>query len=182
MPTDRSLLRRTVLDLVEAVLPYVVHEDDDGYLAEIRRFLLEPQESYSVEELAGLWRIPRGDMENVYRDERLDWASAHPAEAERVRISWAEAVSTALAFHLVRPYDVERALGPDFNRVRPDSWRTIPVLIRLPAFITDALQSGGTISPSQTLAEHVERFILELFEGEHRRAFDAAQPRAADLR
>jgi len=168
-------------DVLEAVLPAVVEHDTESITA-IRRFLLEPQETYSVEDLAALWRIPSEDIRDIYHDELAGWAEAHPAQPGCLRVTRADAVGTGLMFNLLRPFDVERALGDDFNRVRPDSWRTVPVLIWLPRFIADALPSDVHHSSSQHLAEHVERFILELFEGEHTRAFAAAQQQPGEKR
>jgi len=158
----------TFIDLVDAILRDLLERDDD-YLASIRRLLLEPQESYSIAELAALWRIPWDDARDVYHDELLRRAQTHPEEGDCVRVEWAEAVGVGLEFHLLRPYDVERALGSEFSCVRPESWRTVPVLIRLPRYIVEALCRGCDGPATQTVAEHVERSMLELFEGEHRR-------------
>jgi hypothetical protein len=170
--TTLDALAAVLRDAIEAALPHVLREDEE-YLAAIRRFLLEPQETYRIEDLAALWRIPIGDVRDLYHDELARWSETHPAGALSLQIEWADAVGAGTTFHLLRPYDVERALGGDFNRVRPDAWRTIPVLVRLPRFIVETLQTDWQIGPAHEISERVEHFILELFEGEHRRAFEA---------
>jgi len=157
--------------LLEVALPHAL-DDDRGHLIDIRRFFLEPRESYSVGQLAALWRSSADDVRDLYHDELGD---ADADDPESSRIAWADAVGTSIAFNLLRPYDVERALGADFNRVRPDSWRTIPLLIHLPRFMVDALAFEGSLPCSnRTQSARLEQFLFALFPDEHRTTFAAA--------
>ncbi|MDP9192849.1 MAG: hypothetical protein M3P06_14200 [Acidobacteriota bacterium] len=133
--------------------------DGDGdHLAAIRRFFLQPQEWYSFEELAALWRVHPYDVRDIYHDQllRRDGSSA-------LRIAWADALGTSIAFNMLRPFDIERALGSDFVRVRPETWRTVPILVHIPRFIAEAIALDASIPPRLPLDVRIEQLIVELF-------------------
>lgn len=159
-----------VAELLEAVLTQTI-ELDDEHLSEIRRFFLEPKETYSLQELAALWQISVDDVRDVYHDEiaRVTTSngggSGEPGKA--LRIKWAKAMGTTVVFSLLRPFDVEQALGPDFMNVRSERWRTVPVLIRVPRFVADAFELDASIPRGLALAHRVERMLLDLFATEH---------------
>ena len=162
LPATLDRLAEAAGEIIEGILPDVLHDEQD--LANIRRFLLQPQDTYSIDELALVWRITRDEVSAIYHDELL----AHPGEPESLRIAWRNAVVTTVAFHLFRPFDIEVALGADFGRALSESWRTMPVLIRLPRAVVDAIENEPRIADRNDLAAHIEQFILQLFEEQHR--------------
>lgn len=138
--------------------------DDDGdHLAAIRRFFLQPQELYSLEELAALWRVHPDDVRDIYHDQLLRRAASNPDGTDSLRIAWADAVGTSVTFNILRPFDIERALGPDFTRARPETWQTVPILIHLPRFIAEAVALDASIPPRLPLDVRIEQLIVELF-------------------
>jgi hypothetical protein len=128
-----------------------------AHLAAIRRFFLERRETYSIEELAELWRVHQDDVRDVYHDEfRV------PDAASR-GIAWADAVGASIRFSMLRPIDVERALGLEFTRVRAENWRTVAIVIHLPKFITNALALQPSVPANLDIEVRVEQLVMELF-------------------
>ncbi|HJQ36234.1 MAG TPA: hypothetical protein VKB93_03755 [Thermoanaerobaculia bacterium] len=168
--TVRSL-HHVLRVILETVLPHVV-ADIHEYHAGIRRFFLEPHDTYTLDELAALWQISREDVDEILGHKLATWATDHPDDPDALRITWADALRTSLSYNFFRPIDVERALGADFGRVRPESWRTVPLLIHVPRFMVETLDFDGVMSPSgRTPAARVEQYLFDLFPGEHRMAF-----------
>jgi hypothetical protein len=167
---DASTAR--LAEVVEQILEEPVMdaiERDDAFLAEVRRFFLHPDERYSMEELAALWRITLDDARDIYFDEMAGGevsGNANSCEMRTERIEWANAMGTAVVFGLLRPFDVECALGAEFARVRSDRWRTVPVLIRIPRFVADALELEASIPQTLPLAHRIERILLDLCRNE----------------
>jgi len=131
---------------------------DLDHHAAIRHFFLHRQQSYSIAEIAALWRVAPEDVRDIHHDE-LSRSSNEAAQ----RISWVDVLDTSVSFSMLRPVDIERALGPDFALARPDAWRTAEVTIHLPRFITVALLSDAAIPPDLSLEVRVEQLILESF-------------------
>jgi hypothetical protein len=177
LPTDRSespeefdrvfdaalhRLGELLTRFIEIALRFAV-EDDDDYLRDLRTFYLRPRENYSIEELAAIWRTSCEQVRDVFHDEIDRWADAHPDAADAPLISWREAADANDAFAIARAFDVERALGDHFSRVRAPGWRTVPLLLHLPRFIIDAISSEAGTPSDRTLAACVERFVLDSF-------------------
>lgn len=137
-------------------------------LSSIRRFFLEPGDAYSFTDLARLWRVDAEQVREIFSDGSNAQEVEDPAAAT---VAWVDALGTGVAYNLLRPYDVERALGAEFRRFRPEAWRTVPVLLHLPAFVAAAIASDAFLQPALTLPEQVEQFVLECFRREHRGSF-----------
>lgn len=127
------------------------------HLSAIRRFFLQPQERYTVAELARLWKVHPDDVRDVLHDELTRTSSPEPP------IAWADAVGASVAFRMLRPLDIERALGLDFSRVRPDTWRTVSVVVHLPKFVTDAVANEPSLPADLPLELRLERALIELY-------------------
>lgn len=127
-----------------------------GHLLAIRRFFLQPQESYAVEDLAALWRVRPDDVCAIYHDELARTSSTG-------RIEWADAAGASIAFTMLRPVDIERALGSEFGRVRPDTWRTVPILVHLPKFVIEAVTNEPALPADLALEVRVEQVLIELY-------------------
>lgn len=153
--------REMLTRLLEIALRFAV-EDDREYLRGLRNFYLEPRASYSVDELAAIWRTSSDEVRDVFHDEIDEWFDAHPDSPTEPRIGWREAVDANDAFAIARAFDVERAFGNDFLRVRPPEQRTVTVPLHLPRFITDAISSTPPAS-CRPLAARLEQFILDWF-------------------
>lgn len=152
--------------LVERIIGVALQnviEEDETHLEEIRRFFLRPKETYSIEELANLWRVRPDDVRDIYHDEiSKEGASDNP------RISWADAVAAGVNFNILRPFAVERALGAEFADARTEAWRTVPILVHLPQFIVDDLADQPSIPAKLSVDVRLEQIILEVFAtGEH---------------
>ena len=177
LPSTLDRVAATAGEIIEAMLADMIRQDDQ-HLGDIRRFLLEPQESYVLEELATLWRISHDDVRAIYHDELLEWTGQEP-----LRIRWANAVATTISFNLFRPFDIEMAVAGALDRARSAKWRTIPVLIRVPRVIAERLRTQPHPNGDHaTLAVHAERFIMESFYAEFRRAFLANAATGQDAR
>ena len=162
-----SILR----DVIEAALPDTVRYADGKQFAEIRRFLLDPAPAYSLQQLAALWRISIDDVRLVLHDELAAWQQRYPETPDSAfRFEWAKAVGASTTFNLLRPYDVDIALDGDFDAVRSEKWRTVPILIRLPRFITDTIAEEGSLYARSCLPARVENFILQMYQDEYRAA------------
>ena len=150
-------------DSREARLTSPATDDDSAHLAAIRRFFLQPQEWYSFEELAALWRLHSDDVRDIYHDQLLKRTDADLDGSIGLRIARADALGTSITFNILRPFDIERALDSDFVRVRPETWRTVPVLVHIPRFITEAISLDASIPPKLPLDVRIEQLIVELF-------------------
>jgi hypothetical protein len=71
--------------LLQPVLAQTL-EDDREHLAAIRRFFLEAQDTYSLDELAALWRIHPDDVRDVYYDQLVQRAEPGGRAVESMRI------------------------------------------------------------------------------------------------
>lgn len=132
---------------------------------ELRSFYLAPRETYSLKELAALWRVPLDDVTAMFADV-LDAAERHGPDADAFRITWAEAVKAATAYHVFRAVEIEQALGADFERVRPGRWRTAPLVLHLPQFILDALTHLDIVPSVESVAARAERLLCETVQAE----------------
>jgi hypothetical protein len=148
-------------DLLVAALKFAITDDTD-HLDAIRRFFLQPLEAYSIDELAALWQVHPDDVRDIYFDQLRSPAATH---CTSIRIPWADAVAASITFNMLRPFDIERALGADFTQARTDMWRTVPILIHLPQFIADAVARDASIPATLALDLRIERFVLEHFAG-----------------
>lgn len=163
--TTIARFAKVVEGLLDAALTEVI-ETDDEHLAEIRRFFLQPCEAYSIRDLATLWRISFDDARDIYHDELAQWEGSKAKEAvpaEGLRIQWASAVGTTVRFSLLRPFEIERALGNELASVRTERWRTVPVLIRVPLLVANAFELNASIPPRLALAHRIEQILLEFF-------------------
>jgi hypothetical protein len=145
--------------LLIAALNFALTDDTD-HLDAIRRFFLHPLESYSVDDLAALWQVHPNDVRDIYFDQLR--ASA-VTDCSPMRISWADALGSSTTFNMLRPFDIERALGADFTQARTEMWRTVPILIHLPQFIADAVALDASIPATLAFDLRIERFVLEHF-------------------
>lgn len=163
--TTIARLAKVVEGLLDAALTEVI-ETHDEHLAEIRRFFLQPCETYSITDLATLWRISPDDARDILHDELAHREGSEAREAvtsEGLRIPWARAVGTTVRFSLLRPFEIERALGNEFSSVRTERWRTVPVLIRIPLFLANAFELDASIPPRLALAHRIEQILFEFF-------------------
>lgn len=131
---------------------------------DIRRFYLEPDEFYSLADLAKVWRVPLDDVCLMFSDELA--RAAGDADVGSFRVSWANALGAATVFHVFRAVDIERALGDDFDRVRSDRWRTVRIEVHIPRFVADAIAKMPLVPSPHSLAARVERFLCEQAEAE----------------
>jgi len=168
LPLVIARLESTIDALIEDLLCDALQCANDH--ADIRQFFLQPKDSYSIEELACLWGVALDDVRAVYHDEILRSSEAASGGASSLRIPWTDAVGASFAFNVLRPYDVEIALGSDFAAVQPKRWRTVPVVLRLPAFVVDALSETSPVRDTR-LAVCIEQFVLEAFQSEFRAVF-----------
>jgi hypothetical protein len=63
---------------------------------------------------------------------------------------------------MLRPLDVERALGDDFSRVWPENWRTVSVVVHLPRFITEVIATEPSLPSELSLEARIEQFLIGL--------------------
>ena len=67
-----SHIQTPFIDLLRFLLETALAQtadNDDPYHARIRRFFLQPQTEYTLDELAALWRVSGGDVRDVFTDE-----------------------------------------------------------------------------------------------------------------
>jgi hypothetical protein len=164
MPVSVALERLAAMlgGVVDAALTEAVEEDEE-HLDQIRGLFLEPRERYSADALASLWRVHRDDLFDIYHDRIVQSQSS----LEELRVEWADVIRTSVAYYLLRPFDVERALGEDFSFARPERWKTVPILIRIPRFVASALAPASSLAPKLALARRLEQIVLEFFTAEH---------------
>jgi hypothetical protein len=142
---DATRLHALVYETISIVLSELAREDE-VLLADIRKFYLEPQPEYTLSELAALWRISEDDARDIYADELHRWLDGNlDKSASDFRVRWEDAAGATSVFHLFREYDVEQALREDFPRLRSDTWRTLPVLVRVPRVTLDRLLLGSFV-------------------------------------
>jgi len=132
--------------------------DYSEHLAAIRRLFLRPPEFYSLDELAALWRVDENDVRDIYHDEI--------ARSGDERIAWPDVVGASIRFTMLRPVDIERALGLDLPRVLSEAWRTAPVVIHLPRFVAEAVALEPSVPADLSISTRVERMLMELY-GNH---------------
>lgn len=145
--------------LLIAALKFAITDDSD-HLDAIRRFFLEPKEACSIDELAELWQVHPDDVRDIYFDQL---SASGVIDCGSVRIPWTDTLEASITFNMLRPFDVERALGADFKQARTEMWRTVPILIHLPKFITDAVALYASIPATLAIDLRIERFVLEHF-------------------
>lgn len=164
MPVSVALERLAAMleGVVDAALTEAV-EDDEEHQDQIRQFFLEPRERYSADALAALWRVHRDDVFDIYHDRIVRSQSA----LADLQFEWTDVIRTSVEYYLLRPFDVERALGEDFGFARPERWKTVPVLIRIPRFVATALAPDSSLPPKLALARRIEQIALEFFMSEH---------------
>jgi hypothetical protein len=147
--------------LLQTALAYALDDTDERFAA-IRRFYLTPKPEYSCEELASLWRIDLNSVWDIFHDQMSDGATS-------LVVSRNEAAETTVTYGLLRPYDVERALGGDFLQVRGVEWKTVPIVLHLPRFVADAfaLNVDSVLDFSQAI--RIEQFLFEFYSREYAR-------------
>jgi hypothetical protein len=138
-------------------------------LEEIRRFFLQPSEAYSIPELAALWQVHEEDVRAVFHDEL-----ARPTATDD-RIAWALVLRASVGLCMLRPLDVERALGADFTRVRPETWKTVSVVVHVPTFVTEALTTEPALPADLPLNVRIEQLLVELFTSHPGRTVDMGE-------
>ena len=126
--------------------------------AEIRGFFLQPAESYSINELAQLWQVHPADVRDFFDDEL-----GHIPSEVSPRIAWSIAVEATVNSSMIRPVEIERALGSDFTGVRPERWRTVPLVVHLPVFVRDAVAREACLPSNLAPAIRIERLLVERF-------------------
>lgn len=141
--------------------------DDRQYLQKIRAFFTQPTDAYTLEDLAALWSIPATELRDVFHDEVDRWTETHPDAPDRCLITREDALRAVDMFGIVRPVDVERALGSDFVRLRPPSCRTVPLLIYLPRFVVDAVLADRDRGDEWSADARIEQFIRDCVASEH---------------
>ena len=152
-------------ELLASLVAEIVETDED-FLADIRRWFVTPRDSYTISEIAAVLRISVEDATDIYDDDL-------PDDARSNRVGWADALVTAAEYGLLRPYDVERALGADFVEARSgEAWRTVPVLIRIPRYVADAIQRQVVIPRELSLPHRIERILFEQFRTARRTHID----------
>jgi hypothetical protein len=134
----------------------------------IREFFLEPKDFYSFDDLADLWCVPVESVQDVF----YDWIAQCDLDlgsgvAGTTRVGWPLAVVTTVTFSLLRPADIERALGAQFGLVRGTRWATVPVLIRIPRFVATAFALDQSLPSSLALAKRIEQVLLEFVSAEY---------------
>jgi hypothetical protein len=150
-------------ELLELALIQAAGEDD-AHLAEIRQFFLDPREAYSLDDLAMLWRVSLDDAADICHDEIEQWEQSSGAGQKMpFQLPWAKAIGTTIRFALLRPFDIERALGDRFLEARSDRWRTVAVVVRLPRFVAEAFELHASTLPKLSLAHRIEQVLLEFF-------------------
>jgi hypothetical protein len=169
LPIAMEWMLSVVSDVLHSALPEIVASTGDH--TRLRSFFLDSSDSYSIEDLAALWQISTEDVRAIYHDEIHSWAGEHPGDPDSLRIAWADAMGASFALNLLRPYFVEIALGADYPPLQSEQWRTVPILIRLPRFIAESIAGLSPVPGNAGLADHVEHFVLELFQAEFRSAF-----------
>lgn len=135
----------------------------DDRIVEIRRFFLYPGRRYSLGELAQIWRVPAAAVVAMFCDELAE-ADRDGADPLTFEVDAAGAQRAAAAYHVFRPVEVEEALGEELERVRPESWRTIPLTVHLPRFLVDVLVEIPFLPEPGSLDARAERLLCELLE------------------
>ena len=153
------LLRQLIADALDVAV------QDRRRAAEIRAFFEGATASYTLLDLAVLWRIPLPDVCAIFSD-HVATARLRSGSPATFAVRWIDAVSAATVFNLFRAVEVERALGPDLGRLRSEAWRTRPVLVHLPQFIVDAIKSTTSVPSEIPLEARTEQFIADVCEGE----------------
>lgn len=162
--TAAGRFTHTLESLLEVALHEVV-ETDERFLQDIRRWFVQLKDTYTIEEIASVLRISVADALDIYDDDLSDDSVT--------RIGWADALVTAAEYGLLRPYDVERALGADFVEARSgEAWRTIPILIRIPRYVADAIRREPAIPRELGIAQRIERILFEQFRTSHKARHD----------
>lgn len=147
---------------VECTAVELLQIDEERY-ARIRQFFLRPEPTYSLPELAELWSAQHDDLQEIFYDCITGTESARPFSLEDARIEWADAVRTAVTYSLLRPFDVECALGDKFSLARSERWRTVPVVVRLPRFVAAAFVLAPAVPATLAIACKIEQLALEFF-------------------
>ena len=160
----------TVHAVIESELTEILRQPADP-LDGVRRFFIDPRPEYSIDDLAGLWRITANDVRSIFADEIRAWDVLHPREPQQLRITWANVVGTSIALHLLRPFDIERALGEHFTSVRSERWRTVPVLLRIPRFLLDIVSARPPAGNTDSVPIQLERLTLRLLQAHYRSLF-----------
>ena len=164
-PATVALLDDLTAMLIETALPGLIDESTDTHLADIRQFFLDPKKDYGLTDLAALWRVTFDDVQDFLGHEIQQWENNTDQPESPFRMSWAEAVGMSTRFNLLRAFDVEVALAEDFDRVRSERWRTVPLLIRLPRFIVESIADPEIgFRGHRALAVRIEDFFLELYQ------------------
>lgn len=101
----------------------------------IRYFLLHPQQTYTVLDLAAIWCIHTDDVRAIYHDDLTAWNEGHPGTPDGYPIAWIDVLGASVAFNIIRACEVEEALGKDFERVRSIEW---------PPFLSSSIFRNGS--------------------------------------
>jgi hypothetical protein len=167
LPADASRgsdARRRVIEAVAALLDDLLAAERSDVLTDIRRFYTDAQDTYTVEELASMWRVPLPDVVQIFAD---SYSARAPHDPEgSFSITRAEALSAGGVFHVFRAVDIERALCPEDDECRSQAWTTVPLMIHLPRFAVEAIQRTPFIPSPRTLAAAIERVLTEWVEAD----------------
>lgn len=134
--------------------------EQDRMLA-IRRFFLYPSRRYTLGDLAAIWRVPGEAVVAMFWDE-LDAADRNGADPLTFEVDAASAKYAAEAYYVFRPIEVEAALGEEFEHVRRDHWRTLPLTVHLPRFLAETLAGFPFLPQPTSLASRAERLLCEI--------------------
>ena len=135
---------------------------DPGRLEQIRDFFLAPSPAYSLIELATFWQVSLDDAMDICHDELMSIELDDASDLE-FRLDWATALRLTTRFTLIRPFDVERALGDEFGCVRGEQWKTHAVVIRPPLFLAQAFKLDPAVPVTLALAHRIEHLLLQIF-------------------
>jgi hypothetical protein len=139
-------------------------EDEERTIA-LRRFFLCPSERYCLADLARIWRVPPDQVVAMFFDQ-LGEEDRNGSDPLAFEVEAVDALNAANAFHVFRPVEVEGALGDEFERARPEHWRTIPLTLHVPRFVVEAVAGFPFLPEPTSLAARTERMLCEFVEAD----------------
>lgn len=162
---ERFIAHLADYGILESALAASTRADDKLWESDIAGFLLNPLVAYSLHELAALWRLSMEDVLSIFRDDITEaYDRSYGIPRELMRVMSYDAMRAAVLFNVMPAYDVERALGRQFARVRPKEWRTRPVLLRLPQWLIERIMRKPMIPATADVAHRIETILMHYME------------------